>query len=66
MIWINCKLSGNKNNIALVQIDNLRFDELKNKFEGKRLKDESEMAFITVVTVLVVLVSWGADAVGTV
>ncbi len=39
----NSKLSGSKNNNGLIQIDDLKFNELKNKFEGKSLKNEIEL-----------------------
>ena len=38
----NSKLSEN-NNTGMVQIDDLRFDELKNRFDGKSLKNDSEL-----------------------
>lgn len=38
----NSKLSGSNNN-GWIQIDDLKFNELKNKFEGKSLKNETEL-----------------------
>ncbi|MBQ9520618.1 MAG: AAA family ATPase [Acholeplasmatales bacterium] len=39
----NSKLSGNKSNNGLIQIDDTRFNTLKNKFDGKNLKTENEL-----------------------
>lgn len=39
----NSKLSGNKNNNGLIQIDDSRFNNLKNKFDGKNIKTEKEL-----------------------
>ncbi len=39
----NSKLLGSNNNNGLIQIDDSRFNILKNIFEGKTLKDESEL-----------------------
>ena len=39
----NSKLSGNKSNNGLIQIDDYRFNNLKNKFDGKNLKTENEL-----------------------
>lgn len=39
----NSKLSGSKNKNGLIQIDDLKLNELKNKFEGKSLKSEIEL-----------------------
>lgn len=36
----NSKLSGNKSNKGLIQIDDSRFIDLKNKFDGKTLKND--------------------------
>jgi DNA repair exonuclease SbcCD ATPase subunit len=39
----NSKLSGNKSNNGLIQIDDSRFNILKNKFDGKNIKNEKEL-----------------------
>ena len=39
----NSKLSGNKSNNGLIQIDDSRFNNLKNKFDGKNIKTEEEL-----------------------
>lgn len=39
----NSKLSGNKSNNGLIQIDDSRFNNLKNKFDGKNIKTEKEL-----------------------
>ena len=39
----NSKLSGNINNNGLIQIDDSRFNNLKNKFDGRNLKAENEL-----------------------
>lgn len=39
----NSKLSGVKSNNVLIQIDDSRFNNLKNKFEGKNIKTEKEL-----------------------
>ena len=39
----NSKLLGNKSNNGLIQIDDSRFNSLKNKFDGKNIKTEKEL-----------------------
>lgn len=39
----NSKLSGVKSNNVLIQIDDSRFNNLKNKFDGKNIKTEKEL-----------------------
>ena len=39
----NSKLSGIKSNNGLIQIDDSRFNNLKNKFDGKNIKTEKEL-----------------------
>ena len=39
----NSKLSGNKSNNGLIQIDDSRFNNLKNKFHGKNIKTEEDL-----------------------